>query len=175
MTDFIEGVWKPYIKRPIQIQAIELKHGVKVDTLEGIMYGRPGDFVVRGIEGEVYPVKRDIFLKTYDPAVEPLPVAPQPAAPAAEHQPHWREDWPECHCFHKICCGLSNRQQWDEKCKKCKWRCKQPAPGAGASDSNDPKQEEYKRRLAQYEEECKRPRPDIVEAIEREVRKRGIR
>ena len=28
----------------------------------------PGDWIVRGVQGEVYPVKPDIFAATYDPA-----------------------------------------------------------------------------------------------------------
>ena len=39
---------------------------VLVNTLEGVMQGSPGDWIIRGINGEYYPCKRDIFLKTYD-------------------------------------------------------------------------------------------------------------
>jgi len=36
-----------------------------VDTPEGKMHGNAGDYLVCGIEGEMYPVKRSIFIKTY--------------------------------------------------------------------------------------------------------------
>lgn len=37
-------------------------------TLEGIMKALPGDWVIRGVNGEFYPCKPDIFEKTYEPA-----------------------------------------------------------------------------------------------------------
>lgn len=37
-----------------------------IDTLEGIMTATPGDFIIRGVEGEVYSCKPDIFEKTYE-------------------------------------------------------------------------------------------------------------
>lgn len=41
-----------------------------VDTLEGPMTVNPGDWIIRGVNGELYPCKPDIFAKSYDPAVE---------------------------------------------------------------------------------------------------------
>jgi hypothetical protein len=38
-------------------------------TLEGEMVAIPGDFIIRGVNGEFYPCKPDIFAKTYE-AVE---------------------------------------------------------------------------------------------------------
>ena len=42
--------------------------GVEIKTLEGVMIASPGDWIIRGIVGEIYPCKPDIFAKTYDPA-----------------------------------------------------------------------------------------------------------
>lgn len=39
-----------------------------IKTLEGVMECRPGDYIIRGIKGEFYPCKPDIFEATYDPA-----------------------------------------------------------------------------------------------------------
>ena len=39
---------------------------IKIETLEGIMEASVGDFIIRGINGEFYPCKPDIFDKTYD-------------------------------------------------------------------------------------------------------------
>lgn len=38
-----------------------------VHTLEGVMRAEPGDWIVRGTAGEVYPVARDLFEKLYEP------------------------------------------------------------------------------------------------------------
>ena len=40
---------------------------VHIGTLEGIMHARPGDWIVRGVRGELYPVRDDIFEATYEP------------------------------------------------------------------------------------------------------------
>lgn len=37
-----------------------------IPTLEGEMRANPGDYIVRGVEGELYPVKPEIFAKTFD-------------------------------------------------------------------------------------------------------------
>lgn len=73
-------------KKPVTIEFIELKYsttsqnecidfcngrkgldgGVLIDTLEGVMTANTGDYIIKGINGEFYPCKPDIFLKTYD-------------------------------------------------------------------------------------------------------------
>lgn len=42
---------------------------VLVQTLEGTMQGFVGDWLIRGVNGELYPCKNDIFQKCYEPAV----------------------------------------------------------------------------------------------------------
>lgn len=37
-----------------------------IPTLEGDMRASIGDFIIRGVNGEYYPCKPDIFEKTYD-------------------------------------------------------------------------------------------------------------
>lgn len=37
-----------------------------IDTLEGDMKVSPGDHIIKGVHGEFYPCKPDIFLATYD-------------------------------------------------------------------------------------------------------------
>lgn len=39
---------------------------LKIRTLEGIMTARPGDYIIRGVKGEIYPCKPDIFEATYE-------------------------------------------------------------------------------------------------------------
>lgn len=38
-----------------------------IDTLGGVMTGSRGDWIIRGIRGEIYPCKADIFEATYEP------------------------------------------------------------------------------------------------------------
>ena len=37
-----------------------------ITTLEGKLTAEPGDYIIRGVQGEVYPCKPDIFEQTYD-------------------------------------------------------------------------------------------------------------
>jgi len=82
-----------YRKKPIVVEAIRWKgilpsdaspvwfndafvfdriYMLKVDgvavikTLEGVMTASIGDWIIRGIKGELYPCKHDIFLETYE-------------------------------------------------------------------------------------------------------------
>jgi hypothetical protein len=40
---------------------------IDIVTLEGVMHARAGDWVIRGIKGELYPCNPDIFAATYEP------------------------------------------------------------------------------------------------------------
>ena len=42
--------------------------GVYIETLEGKMLANYGDYIIKGVNGEFYPCKPDIFEKTYDKA-----------------------------------------------------------------------------------------------------------
>jgi len=46
----------------------EGKLGLIIKTLEGNMLAIEGDYIVKGVNGEFYPVKRNIFKKTYKKA-----------------------------------------------------------------------------------------------------------
>ena len=39
---------------------------IEIDTLEGTMRASEGDYIIKGINGEFYPCKPDIFEKTYE-------------------------------------------------------------------------------------------------------------
>lgn len=58
--------FKPYRKKPVVISAAEMNQAFKVKTKEGIMNGKKGDFLICGIENELYPCDKKIFKKTYD-------------------------------------------------------------------------------------------------------------
>lgn len=38
-----------------------------IKTLEGNMTAKPGDWIIKGVKGELYPCKPDIFEQTYEP------------------------------------------------------------------------------------------------------------
>lgn len=39
----------------------------RIRTLEGALVARVGDWIIRGVHGEFYPCKPDIFVATYEP------------------------------------------------------------------------------------------------------------
>lgn len=84
---------KKYVKKPIPIEAVQWTgmnraeimnfcHDARlvyhedenepviaelyIHTLEGDMHANHGDYIVRGLYGEFYPVKGEIFEKTYE-------------------------------------------------------------------------------------------------------------
>ena len=44
--------------------------GLPIKTLEGKMIASDGDYIIRGVNGEFYPCKPDIFEKTYMPEID---------------------------------------------------------------------------------------------------------
>ncbi len=80
-----------YRKKPVVIEAIQLREdnveecvdfvgekgiaiegnsGLFISTLEGLMRAEFGDFIIKGVNGEFYPCKPDIFEKTYEKVEE---------------------------------------------------------------------------------------------------------
>jgi hypothetical protein len=55
---------------------------VEIQTLEGTMIAMPGDYIIKGVKGEFYPCKPDVFAVTYEPAS-----APAAKEPDCDH--HW--------------------------------------------------------------------------------------
>lgn len=45
-------------------------HAIEIQTLEGAMRADIGDWIIRGVKGEFYPCKPDIFDATYELAEE---------------------------------------------------------------------------------------------------------
>lgn len=56
---------------------------LEIQTLEGTMTAQPGDWIIKGVKGEFYPCKPDIFAATYEPAA----MLPNAAAHEAGGQP----------------------------------------------------------------------------------------
>ena len=56
----------PCRKKPIIVHAKQMTEPFKVNTLEGNKDGKTGDYLMRGIKGELYPCEKEIFELTYD-------------------------------------------------------------------------------------------------------------
>ena len=79
-----------YRKKPVVIEAIQYRYaenseecekfcpsikytetgGMLIPTLEGDHLCRPDDYIIKGVQGEFYPCKPDIFAETYEPVNE---------------------------------------------------------------------------------------------------------
>ena len=59
-----------------EVFEIKPKEGLIIHTLEGDHHASPGDYIIKGVNGEFYPCKPDIFAKTYDPATLTPPNEP---------------------------------------------------------------------------------------------------
>lgn len=87
-----------YRKRPVVIEAVQLTEdadweqiaqwcggylrnnaiapgahpetSLTIPTLEGDHRAHEGDYVLRGVQGEFYPCRSDIFVATYEPTIE---------------------------------------------------------------------------------------------------------
>ena len=61
-----EVEWKDCWKKPVKVQYKEITETVEIKTREGTLFGYAGkDVLLKGIKGEVYPCKIDIFNATY--------------------------------------------------------------------------------------------------------------
>ena len=58
LSEFVGEKIKVSYKHPVPCLVIE--------TLEGDMKASPGDYIIKGVNGEFYPCKPDIFDKTYE-------------------------------------------------------------------------------------------------------------
>lgn len=54
------------VKKRIPVKAYQTDKHLNIKTLEGIMHANPGDWIITGIKGESYPVKKEIFEETYE-------------------------------------------------------------------------------------------------------------
>lgn len=75
-------------------QGADGKQYIKIRTREGNMRCKVGDWIIRGVKGELYPCKPDIFEATYEPAATPEPTADRgwevPVKPL-----EWRDHGPD--------------------------------------------------------------------------------
>ncbi len=65
-----DSIWQGVINNEIILYMSDYKATGKghasIHTLEGVMVAEIGDYIIRGVQGEFYPCKPDIFEMTYD-------------------------------------------------------------------------------------------------------------
>lgn len=59
---------KKAVDREIHLYGEPIEADIK--TLEGVMHANFGDFIIKGVKGEVYPCKPNIFYATYEESEE---------------------------------------------------------------------------------------------------------
>lgn len=68
--DFLDGANYKETKSAEELQYFSkamLEQGyIEIETLEGMMKASFGDYIIKGIKGEFYPCKPDIFIATYE-------------------------------------------------------------------------------------------------------------
>lgn len=65
MTD--ENEWRYYRKMPVVVRVRgPITKEQNIETIEGTHHASIGDYIIRGIRGEEYPIKPDIFKETYE-------------------------------------------------------------------------------------------------------------
>jgi len=58
--------FKQAIKKPIAIKCTQINEPFEVQTMEGTMKGKKGDWLMVGVDGEMYACDQSIFKKTYE-------------------------------------------------------------------------------------------------------------
>jgi hypothetical protein len=62
----VQGM-SPCMKRPIVVHALRIDEEFRVNTLEGnYKQGKSGDYLIKGIDGELYICDGPIFERSYD-------------------------------------------------------------------------------------------------------------
>lgn len=72
VVDYIESTCQPFVVD---------KFGdvvMLIETMEGIMTADQGDYIIKGIQGEIYPCKPDIFEQTYEKVIDAQRLVNQP-------------------------------------------------------------------------------------------------
>ncbi len=54
------------VKKPIPVRCYQMPEAFRVETMEGQLEGKAGDYLMVGIKGEMYPCDLAIFEETYD-------------------------------------------------------------------------------------------------------------
>lgn len=58
--------FEKFRKVPVVIEAYQTDVEMEIETLEGTMKADKGDWIIKGVKGELYPCKPDVFAMTYE-------------------------------------------------------------------------------------------------------------
>lgn len=61
-----------FVNHTVRIDYGSTPTEIKILTLEGVMIANLGDWIIKGVNGEFYPCKPDIFEKTYEKVEDQL-------------------------------------------------------------------------------------------------------
>ncbi len=62
----INSEWKPCVKLPVTVHVRDQRPGeMHISTREGITPLLADDLIMRGVQGEEYPIGRELFNQTY--------------------------------------------------------------------------------------------------------------
>ena len=109
--ELVGDEWTPCIKLPVVVHVRQQHLGeTHVSTREGITPVRADDLIMRGVEGEEYPIGRVLFLKTYTFDTSPPERQPLTRATIADARDFlnthdkamWVIGWNECVEAHGI-------------------------------------------------------------------------
>lgn len=67
MSEYEPDRWR---KRPVTITAQRMREAFAVETMEGSLRGKAGDWLITGVKGEQYPCDDEVFRATYEPATD---------------------------------------------------------------------------------------------------------
>ena len=90
MKEILKSLIRKFRKKPVAIEAFEWTGEITpeidefirgshhfrsgkdliIHTLEGDMTASIGDFIIKGVKGEIYPCKPDVFWQTYEEILE---------------------------------------------------------------------------------------------------------
>ena len=84
-----------------------LRHPLVIRTLEGDHAAAIGDWIIKGVKGEFYPCKPDIFEMTYQPLLRTMTERQHPITVPSELLAQWRKEAPS-YCFETAI----SREEW---------------------------------------------------------------
>lgn len=111
-TPYPEWVEAAFAKDETETGAIDwcpYGEGLYINTLEGHMQASIGDYLIRGVAGELYACRADIFATTYEPAHVAALTAP--ASKPSSHGCHWKDCPHGSECVHAKPAGIEVEQR----------------------------------------------------------------
>lgn len=58
--------FRPCRKLPVEVCAVQMHDAFAVHTAYGAQLGKPGDYLIQGVDGELYPCPEAVFEQTYE-------------------------------------------------------------------------------------------------------------